>query len=99
MAKNLGREFATMSDDERRKFALEEEEGSRELPAELAFDNPRDEEHMGRHSANADDENADPENRDGLSARLDEKQRQGSLRDAESGGKSGTKKSADRDDR
>jgi hypothetical protein len=74
MAKNLGREFATMSDDERRKFALQEEEGSRELPAELAFDNPRDEEHMGRHYATPSDEVADPEHRDGLSAELDEDQ-------------------------
>jgi hypothetical protein len=41
MAKNLGRQYATMSEDERRKFALEEEEGSRELPAELAFEEPR----------------------------------------------------------
>lgn len=72
MAKNLGREFATMSDDERRKFALEEEAGSRELPAELAFDNPRDEEHMGRHYATPSDEVADPEHHDGLSAELDE---------------------------
>jgi hypothetical protein len=38
MAKNLGREYATMSEDERRRFALVEEEGSRELPAERAFD-------------------------------------------------------------
>ena len=42
MAKNLSREFATMSDDERRRFALQEEEGSSERPAELAFDEPRD---------------------------------------------------------
>lgn len=41
MAKNLGRKFATMSDDERRRFALEEEAGSRELPAELSFEDPR----------------------------------------------------------
>jgi hypothetical protein len=56
MAKNLGREYATMSDDERRKFALEEEEGSRELPSELDFDDPRNEEHMGRHYATPADE-------------------------------------------
>jgi hypothetical protein len=49
MAKNLGREFATMDDDERRRFALEQEEGSRELPAELSFDEPRDEDKMGSH--------------------------------------------------
>jgi len=74
MAKNLGREFATMSDDERRKFALEEEEGNNELPSELDFDNPRDEEHMGRHYASASDEVADPEHRDGMSANFDDEQ-------------------------
>ena len=99
MAKNLGREFATMSDDERRKFALEDEEGSRELPAELAFDNPRDEEHMGRHSANPDDDIADPENRDGMSALLDERQRQGNLQDSGSAEESATDNSTGTDDR
>jgi hypothetical protein len=72
MAKNLGRKYATMSEDERRKFALEEEEGSRELPAELAFDEPRNEEHMGQHYASPREEIADPEHRDGLSAQLDD---------------------------
>ena len=46
MAKNLGRKFATMSDDERRRFALEEEEGTDDRPAELAFDEPRNEDKM-----------------------------------------------------
>ena len=41
MAKNLSREFATMSEEERRRFALQEEEGTRELPAELEFEDPR----------------------------------------------------------
>ena len=43
MAKNLSRKFATMSEDERRRFALQEEEGSPEHPSELAFEEPRDE--------------------------------------------------------
>ena len=76
MAKNLGRAYATMSEDERRKFALEEEEGSRELPAELEFDEPRIEERMGRHYANPKEEVADPEHRDGMSALLDDEQHQ-----------------------
>jgi hypothetical protein len=59
MAKNLGRDFATMSEEERRRFALED---------------PRDEDHMGRHYASPADEVADPEHRDGLSATLDDKQ-------------------------
>jgi hypothetical protein len=82
MAKNLGRKYATMSEDERRKFALEEEEGSRELPAELAFDEPRIEERMGRHYASPKEEIADPEHRDGMSAQLDDEQHQRAVRKA-----------------
>ena len=74
MAKNLGREFATMDDDERRRFALEEEEGSRELPAELSFDEPRDEAKMGSRFGSPREEVADPEHRDGTSALLDDEQ-------------------------
>lgn len=74
MAKNLGREFATMDDDERRRFALEEEEGSRELPAELSFDEPRDEDKMGSHFGSLREEVGDPEHRDGTSALLDDEQ-------------------------
>jgi hypothetical protein len=43
MAKNLGRKFATMSEDERRRFALEEEEGTDDQPAPLDFEEPRNE--------------------------------------------------------
>jgi hypothetical protein len=85
MAKNLSREYATMSDDERRKFALEEEEGSRELPAELSFDEPRNEAKMGQHYANPGDEVADPESRDGMSAQLDEEQHQRAVQEAATG--------------
>jgi hypothetical protein len=76
MAKNLGREFATMSDDERRRFAQEEEEGTRELPAELSFDEPRDEHKMGEQFGSLPEEVADPEHRDGMSAELDDEQHQ-----------------------
>jgi hypothetical protein len=74
MAKNLGRDFATMSEAERRRFALEEPAGSDEAPEELELDDPRDEDHIGRHYASPADEVADPEHRDGLSATLDDKQ-------------------------
>jgi hypothetical protein len=87
MAKNLGRQYATMSEDERRKFALEEEEGSRELPAELAFEEPRMEERMGRHYANPKEEIADPEHRDGMSALLDDEQHQRAVGKAATSGK------------
>ncbi|MFL5401956.1 MAG: hypothetical protein ACJ8BF_03980 [Gemmatimonadales bacterium] len=82
MAKNLGRKYATMSEDERRQFALEEEAGTRELPAELEFDEPRDEEHMGQHYASPREEIADPEHRDGMSAQLDDKKHQRAVREA-----------------
>ena len=72
MAKNLGRKFATMSDDERRRFALEEEAGTSERPAELNFDEPRDEDNMGAQFSNTREEVADPEHRDGMSALLDD---------------------------
>lgn len=47
MAKNLSRKFATMSEDERRRFALEEEEGTDDRPSELTFDEPRNEGNTG----------------------------------------------------
>ena len=49
MAKNIGREYATMSEDERRRFALEEEAGDPASETELDFEEPRDEDKMGRH--------------------------------------------------
>jgi hypothetical protein len=81
MAKNLGRKYATMTEDERRQFALEEEEGNRELPAELAFDEPRNEDRMGQHYPSAHEEVADPEHRDGLSSQLDDEQHQRAVRE------------------
>ena len=74
MAKNLGRKFATMSEDERRRFALEEEQGTREHPAELDFEEPRNEENMGPGYSSLRQEVADPEHRDGMSAVLDDEQ-------------------------
>lgn len=53
MAKNLSREFATMSEDERRRFTLEEEEGTSDHPSELVFDEPRNEDNMGPKDQNA----------------------------------------------
>ena len=81
MAKNLGRKYATMSEDERRRFALEEDEGTRELPPEVTLEEPRDEEHMGQHFANPRDEFADPEHRDGMSALLDDEQHERALQE------------------
>jgi hypothetical protein len=74
MAKNLGRKFATMDEDERRQFAREEDEGTRDIPAELEFDEPRIEENMGSQYGSIKAEVADPEHRDGMSAVLDDEQ-------------------------
>jgi hypothetical protein len=82
MTKNLGREFATMSDDERRRFALEEEEGNRELPAELSFDEPRNENNMGAQYGSLREEVADPEHRDGMSAQLDDQEHERAVEEA-----------------
>lgn len=82
MAKNLSRKFATMSEDERRQFALQEEEGTTEHPAELAFDEPRDAEKSGAQYSNIREEVADPEHRDGMSALLDDKQHERAVRQA-----------------
>ena len=82
MAKNLSRKFATMSEDERRQFALQDEEGTTEHPAELAFEEPRDAENMGRQYSNIREEVADPEHRDGMSALLDDEQHGRAVRDA-----------------
>lgn len=87
MAKNLGRKFATMTDEERRRFAQQEEEGTRELPAQLAFDDPRDPDHMGPQFPNPREEFADPEHRDGMSALLDDEQHERAVRNATTRGK------------
>jgi hypothetical protein len=82
MAKNLGRKFATMSEDERRRFALQENEGTRDQPAELEFDEPRDAEAMGPQFSSIREEVADPEHRDGMSALLDDAQHERAVRKA-----------------
>lgn len=77
MAKNLGREFATMTDEERRRFELERdgtaaEGGIEDAAEELEMGDPRDEDQMGRQYASPADEVADPEHRDGVAAQLDD---------------------------
>jgi hypothetical protein len=41
MAKNLGREFATMDEEERRRFALERKARNEDVPEELELEEPR----------------------------------------------------------
>lgn len=92
--KNLSRKFATMTDDERRRF--EQEQGQtaagdeNEAAAdEVELDDPRTEDQTGRRYATLDAEVADPDARDGEAATLDdaahrravEAQRKGRRRD------------------
>ena len=76
MAKNVSREFATMTEDERRRFALQDEEGTEDHPAELDFEEPRNEDNMGPQYSSLREEVADPEHRDGMSAVLDDEEHQ-----------------------
>jgi hypothetical protein len=75
--KNLSRKFATMTDEERRRFEQEQGQtaaGSQDEAAadELELDEPRNEDRMGRHYADLDAEVADPDARDGEAATLDD---------------------------
>lgn len=84
MTKNDGREFATMTDEERRRFALEHggttpEEGGDELDLE----DPRDPDRMGRHYGSLKEEIADPDARDGTAALLDDEEHDRHVEDAE----------------
>ena len=81
MAKNLSREFATMSEEERLRFAQEESEGSDNRPTELDFDEPRDGDHMGPGFSSLKQEVANPENRDGAAALLDDEAHDNAVRE------------------
>lgn len=75
--KNLSRKFATMTDEERRRFEQEpgrtaSGDGNEAAADELEVDDPRDEDRMGRHYANLQAEIADPDARDGDAATLDD---------------------------
>lgn len=70
MAKNLSREYATMSEEERNRFRVEESEGVKDRPEDLDFEEPREKEGPQFPSLKA--EFADPEHRDGLGAVLDD---------------------------
>jgi hypothetical protein len=81
MAKNLSREFATMSEEERLRFAQEESEGTDDRPTELNFDEPRDADHMGPGFASLKQEVSNPENRDGAAALLDDEAHEQAVRE------------------
>ncbi len=70
MARNLGKTFATMDEDDRNRLAGQG--GEQDEGGALAFDDPRDPDRMGKHYAEPADETADPEARDGEAANLDD---------------------------
>ena len=73
MARNESRKFATMSEEERRRFALERGSSDAEAAAdELELGDPRDEDHMGRQYPSLKAEVADKDSRDGEAALLDD---------------------------
>lgn len=75
MTKNDGREFATMTDEERKRFALEHGgTAPDDAGDELELDDPRDPDRMGRHYGSLAEEIADPDARDGTAALLDDEE-------------------------
>jgi hypothetical protein len=70
-----------MSEEERLRFAQEESEGTDDRPAELNFDEPRDDDHMGPGFASLKQEVSDPENRDGAAALLDDEAHEKAVRE------------------
>ena len=69
--KNLGDKFATMSEEERRRFALEQERAPDAPVDELEFDDPRSDRARTK---------ADLEERDGQGALVDDRQHQERVR-------------------
>jgi hypothetical protein len=73
MGRNQGRTYATMSEDERRRFARERS-GTDDTAEQLEFGDPRNEDTMGKQYASPGDETADPDARDGEGALLDDEE-------------------------
>lgn len=93
MARNQSRTYATMSEDERRRFAREQLAAD-DAAEQLEFGDPRSEDAEGKQYATPSDEVVNPDERDGTSALLDDKQHKRraakrSRRDPDSGGDPG----------
>jgi hypothetical protein len=88
MAKNQSKEFATMDDDERRRFAIEQEAETRDK-GELSFGDPRDMDHAGTRGEGLQREGThDPERRDGAAAELDDEAHREAVRRQAKGARS-----------
>lgn len=80
--KNQSRDFATMTDEERRRFALENPTEAEAAELNIPPDGPRDADRMGRDYQKPGREFADPEHRDGRAAQLDDEQHERNVDDA-----------------
>jgi hypothetical protein len=69
MARNTSRDYALMTDEERRRFAAEQQT---EEPAPMDFEDPRKTENQGHSQIDQQQEEADEEHRDGPAAQLNE---------------------------
>jgi hypothetical protein len=80
MARNQSQDYATMDDDERRKFAgAPPAEGT---AAELDFEDPRDAANQGHSQIDREVEADDVRHRDGMAAQLDESAHEDATRKA-----------------
>ena len=70
-----------MSEEERRRFAQEESEGTDDRPTELDFDEPRDGDNMGPGFSSLKQEVSNPDNRDGAAAMLDDEAHEQAVRE------------------
>ena len=70
-----------MSEEERLRFAQAESEGTDDRAAELDFDEPRDGDNMGPGFASLKQEVANPDNRDGAAALLDDEAHEQAVRE------------------
>lgn len=70
MARNQSQDYATMDEDERRKFAGAPP--AEESVAELDFEDPRDAANQGHSQVDRESEAEDTRHRDGMAAQLDE---------------------------
>jgi hypothetical protein len=82
MARNQARDYATMDEDERRRFQGAAPSPDNAAPSELDFTEPRDEDRQGHSQVDRKAELADSEHRDGLAAQLDDEAHDDAVRDA-----------------
>ncbi len=61
--KNLGRKFATMDEDERRRFAMKNEGGTDSAQDELDLENPRTSDTLEPPASDTDDDLPEPDDR------------------------------------